>query len=272
MPIAAVAGNELHYLERGEGEPLLLIMGMSGNHLHWGEPFLAELDPHFHTISYDHRGIGKSTRLSGPITIVEMADDAAGLLDALGLESAHVVGISMGGMIAQELALRHPDRVRTLTLGCTYAGGEGGALTGPEVMQKLTESMLSGDRERAIRAGWEVNVSEPWRSDEEHFAPFHDLAQRIPAALEVIQAQMVAIGSHDTSERLHEISAPTLVIHGTADQMLPVSNATAIADRIPGARLELFEGVGHLFFWERPERSAQLVQERAAAPGAAAAQ
>lgn len=263
MPLASVAGNELHYRQRGEGEPLLLIMGMSGSHLHWGEPFLNALDQHLSTTSFDHRGIGSSTRLSGAISIVDMAEDAVALLDVLGLESAHIMGISMGGMIAQEVALRHPSRVRTLTLGCTYAGGEGSALSGADVMHRLGEAMLSGDRERAIRTGWEVNVSEEWAADEEHFQPFHDIAQRLPVALEVIQAQMAAIGEHDTSERLAEISAPTLVIHGTADQMLPASNATMLATRIPGSRLELLEGVGHLFFWERPELSARLVTEHA---------
>jgi 3-oxoadipate enol-lactonase len=270
MPIAAVGADELHYLERGEGEPLLLIMGMSGSHLHWGEPFLAELDPHFHSISYDHRGVGDSTPLSGPITIVEMADDAAGLLDALELDSAHVVGISMGGMIAQELALRHPDRVRTLTLGCTYAGGEGGALAGPEVVELLTTSLASGDRELAIRAGWQVNVSAGWAADPDHFASFHELAQRMPVPVPVIMAQMKAVAGHDTSTRLDQIGAPTLVIHGTEDRMLPIANATAIANRIPGARLEIFDAVGHLFFWERPAESARLVRELAAAHSAAA--
>jgi 3-oxoadipate enol-lactonase len=265
MAIAAVGDNELFYLERGEGEPLLLIMGMSGSHLMWGEPFLAELEKDFRTISYNHRGIGDSTKLDGPITIVEMADDAAGLLEALGIESAHVVGISMGGMIAQELALRQPERVRTLTLGCTYAGGEGAALSGPEVIELLTASLSSGDRELQIRTGWQVNVSGAYAADPDHFTPFRELVERVPVAIPVIMAQMQAIAAHDTSTRLDQISAPTLVVHGTDDQMLPVSNAKAIADRIPGARLEIFDGVGHLYFWERPEQSARLVRELAGA-------
>jgi pimeloyl-ACP methyl ester carboxylesterase len=200
-----------------------------------------------------------------------MADDAAGLLDALGLESVHVVGISMGGMIAQELALRHPERVRTLTLGCTYAGGEGGALSGPEEIELQTTSLSSGDRELQIRTGWQVNVSGAWAADPDHFTPFRELVERVPVAVPVIMAQMQAIAAHDTSTRLDQISAPTLVIHGTDDQMLPVSNASAIADRIPGARLEIFDGVGHLFFWERPEQSARFVRELASAHAAPAA-
>ena len=134
MRHADVAGLRLHYLRRGEGEALLLIQGMSGTHLSWGEPFEAALaGAGLELITYDHRGVGHSARVDEGFSIVELADDAAGLLDALELERAHVLGISMGGMVAQELALRHPQRVRTLTLGCTYCGGPEGRLAGDEV-------------------------------------------------------------------------------------------------------------------------------------------
>src|SRR5271165_6568150 len=132
MAVVDVGQIHLDCERSGSGPPLLLIMGMSGTALHWGEPFLEPLRRDFDVIAYDHRGVGASSRLEGPVTIAEMAEDAAGLLDALGLDSAHVVGISMGGMIAQELALAQPARVRTLTLGCTYCGGEGSSLTEPE--------------------------------------------------------------------------------------------------------------------------------------------
>src|ERR1700730_3236540 len=127
MAIVRVGEIELDYERSGSGPPLLAIMGMSGRALHWGEPFLAALREDFEVLVYDHRGVGASSHLDGPISIVQLAEDAAGLLRALGLESAHVLGISMGGMVAQELALAHPELVRTLTLGCTYCGGEGSA-------------------------------------------------------------------------------------------------------------------------------------------------
>src|SRR3979409_1721854 len=139
MTVIGVGDIQLDYERSGNasGPPLLLIMGMSGTALHWGEPFLDLLRADFDVIAYDHRGVGASTPLQGPVTIRQMADDAAGLLAALELESAHVMGISMGGMIAQELALNDPQRVRTLALGCTYCGGEGGALASQAVMSKL---------------------------------------------------------------------------------------------------------------------------------------
>src|SRR5215212_6559915 len=157
MPIATVDGRDLHYLQRGAGEPMLLIQGMSGSHLSWGEPFLAELERDFDLVAYDHRGVGHSSAVTDPFTVCDLADDAEALINALGWESAHVVGISMGGMVAQELALRHPHRIRTLTLGCTFCGGDGSALTSNEVFSKLAEAMMSGDPDRAIATSYEVN-------------------------------------------------------------------------------------------------------------------
>ena len=265
MATANVNGHELHYLRRGEGEPLLLVMGMSGTHLTWGEPFLRLLERDFEVITYDHRGVGKSSRTEPGYSIADLANDAAALLDHLGLESAHVLGISMGGMVAQELALRDPGRVRTLTLGCTYSGGEGSALTSPEVSERLSDAWQAGDRERAIRTGWEANVSAGFAQDEDAFQSFRQIALDLPVPLPVILGQVQAIYGHDTAERLAEIGAPALVIHGTEDQMLPVANGRMIAERIPGARLEIFDGVGHLFWVEEPERAAALLREHARA-------
>src|SRR3954451_6019880 len=258
----------LQHTRRGEGEPLLLIMGMSGSSLLWGEDFLSALQHDFDVIAVDNRGTGDSPRVEEAFSIADMADDAVEVLDELGIQSAHVLGISMGGMIAQELVLRHPERVRTLTLGCTYAGGPEGRLASPEVVQTLADGMRSGDRERAVRAAWEVNVSKAYAADESHYRTFLETALAKPVAVQVIMLQMQAIAAHDTSARLGEISAPTLVVHGTEDQMLEVANGEAIARAIPGARLEIMEGVGHLFFWEEPERSAELVREHARAGAA----
>ncbi len=259
---------ELHHVRRGEGEPLLLVQGMSGTHLSWGEPFLSALERDFALVAYDHRGIGESGRLDGDFTIADLADDAARLLDRLGLGAAHVLGVSMGGMVAQELALRHPARVRTLTLGCTYSGGSGSALTDPAIFQRLTASWQSGDRERILRAAWEINVSAGFAGNDEAWTAFRDAALALPVPITVVMAQLRAISGHDTSERLREIAAPTLVIHGTEDRMLDVANGRRIAERIPSAGLEELEGVGHLFWIEQPERSAALVREhaRAASP------
>jgi len=266
MAAVRVGEIELDCERSGSGPPLLLIMGMSGTTLHWGEAFLAELRREFEVITYDHRGVGASTRLHGALTIRQLADDAAGLLEALGVESAHVLGISMGGMVAQELALAHPQRVRTLTLGCTYCGGPDSSLSPHGVRERLAEAMLSGDRERALRTAWEVNVSAQMAADAQAYARFLEIAKRRAVAVPVIMAQMQASLAHDTSARLHGLTLPVLIVHGSADQMLPVANAHLIHSLIGGSRVEILDGVGHLFFWECPQRAAELVRAHAAVP------
>jgi pimeloyl-ACP methyl ester carboxylesterase len=265
VPSAEINGHELFFDRRGSGEPLLLIQGMTGNHLHWGEPFLSRLDPDFEAIYYDHRGIGRSAPVAEPFSIGDLADDAVALLDLLEIESAHVMGISMGGMTAQELVLRHPERVRTLVLGCTTAGGPDSSPPDPVVVQRLGELFMAGRVGEAMTEGFRFNVSPEFADDERNVAIFRDIATELPMDLQIMWAQLQAVSSHDTAARLAEIEAPTLIVHGSVDRILPVANAHHLARLMPDARLEIFEGVGHLFWWERPDRSAELVRERAAA-------
>jgi pimeloyl-ACP methyl ester carboxylesterase len=189
-----------------------------------------------------------------------MAQDANGLMAALDLESAHVMGISMGGMVAQELALAKPERIRTLTLGCTYCGGSGNALP---AQPELGAAVMSGDRERALRAAWETNISARFAQNAEAYAAFRAIGQERPVAVAVMMEQLSAITRHDTSTRLGALEMPTLVIHGTEDRIIPVEHGRIVAGLIPGSRLEILQDVGHLFFWELPERSAELVREHA---------
>jgi 3-oxoadipate enol-lactonase len=265
MSLIGVGDVELDYERSGAGPPLLMIMGRSGTYAHWGEPFLDQLRSDFELILYDHRGVGASTRLQGPLTIREMAADAAGLLVALELDAAHVLGISMGSMIAQELALAEPQLIRTLTLGCTYCGGPGSVHTTEQVLQSMGEAIASGIPERMIRASWEANVSPAFADDTAAWASFLEISLRRRVSLEVIVAQTQACIEHNTSARLHEIALPTQIIHGTVDQVLPVQNGRMVAELIPDAGLELLEGIGHLFFWERPERAAELLRAHVAA-------
>jgi pimeloyl-ACP methyl ester carboxylesterase len=258
-------GHDLHVERRGSGEPLLLIQGMTGHSLHWGEAFLCALERDFELVLYDHRGVGRSAPSDRPFTIVDLAADALAVLEGLDIATSHVLGISMGGMVAQELALAAPERVRTLTLGATYCGGPGARFTDERVVNALATAILSGDAERKIRAGWEFNVSPDFASADGNFERFSEVAAQYPVALGMILAQVQAIMGHDTSTRLDAIGVPTLVVHGGADQMLVAANGELVAGLIPGARLELLHGVGHLFFWEQPERAAELVREHAAA-------
>jgi 3-oxoadipate enol-lactonase len=265
MPSVDASGTELHYLRTGAGEPLLLIQGMSATHLAWGRTFLAELERSFETIVFDNRGMGLSGEAEIPFTIADMAADTLGLLDALELESVHVVGISMGGMIAQELALAQPERVRTLTIGASYCGGPEGTLMDPEDLQMLAGAFASGERDRVLRAMWEINLSPGFREDDSHYGPFAEMANTLSSPRPVILQQMRACGAHDTHERLGQIDAPTLVVHGDEDRLLRYANGRQIASLIPGARLETMPGVGHMFWWEQPQRSAELIRSHALA-------
>jgi pimeloyl-ACP methyl ester carboxylesterase len=260
-----VAGSELHVERRGDGEPLLLIQGMGANGAHWGEPLLRELERDFELVLYDHRGIGRSGPLSGDVTTADLAADALALLDALGIERAHVLGFSLGGMVAQELALTAPQRVATLVLVGTTAGGTQSKPTSGDVVQALTAAVLSGDRERVLRTGFGLVVSADYAADAANYATFAAAAREHPASIQILMEQQAAVVAHDAYGRLRGLAPPTLVIHGTEDQILSPINGDLLASLIPGARLELLDGAGHLVYWEQPERTAKLVREHAAA-------
>jgi pimeloyl-ACP methyl ester carboxylesterase len=265
MPTLTIDGTDIYYERRGSGEPLLLIQGLGGNHLHWGDEFLSALEDTFELVLYDHRGAGRSGELEGELTIARLADDTVAVLDALEIESAHVVGISMGGMVAQELVLNHRDRVRTLVLGCSFPGGPEAKMTDMDVVGMLAEAILSGDGERAIRAGYEVMIAPEYAADPANYEIYSKVAEQYPAPIPTLMAQLSAIVAHDTSARLAQIDVPTLVVHGTGDRLLESVNGELLARLIPDARLELLEGAGHMFFWEQPARSAQLVRDHVAA-------
>jgi pimeloyl-ACP methyl ester carboxylesterase len=198
----------------------------------------------------------------------DLADDGVGLLAALGIEKAHVMGVSMGGMIAQELVLSHPERVERLVLGCTTCSGgsqprrEGGAVpAAPEMIDLLTpKPELS--REEQLRRSW------PALSPPEFIEAHSDvLEERLrlslinPTPVETGMRQMAAVQTFDAFDRLPQIKAPTLVIHGDRDAIVPVANAYVLKERIPGAEIHIVPGAGHLFTFEAPEEAAAAVVE-----------
>jgi len=263
MPMARVGDANIEYYLEGNGPPLLLISGFTAQASGWSTPFVELLQRQFATIRYSHRGTGTSDRLSGDITLCDLADDAAGLLSSLGMDKAHVLGVSMGGMIAQELVLSYPQRVERLVLGCTTCTGgsqprrEGGAVpAAPEVIALLTpQEGLS--REEQIRRVWPA-ISTP-EFIESHIDVLEERLQLSlinPTPIETSMRQMAAVQAFDAFDRLPQIKAPTLVIHGDRDVLVPVANAYVLNERIPGAELRIVEGAGHLFAFEFPEESA----------------
>jgi 3-oxoadipate enol-lactonase len=244
------------YELRGEGPPLLLVHGLG--YARWGwEPVVDGLAERFRLCLFDNRGIGESDIPPGPYTARAMAEDAVGVLDAAGLERAHVLGTSLGGMVAQELAIGWPERVDRLALVCTTTGVHGFPM--PEETVRLFASAATLPHEEAMR-----------RFVENALAPDADaaLVDRIverrlanPFDLEGWRSQAGAGMSFDSLDRLGEIGAATLVLHGTADAVIDVRNSELLAQRIPDARLEVFDGGGHLFMWEQPERFVEVVTE-----------
>lgn len=262
MPTADLDGRKLGYMRRGSGDPLLLVPGMAMHHGVWNEEFLRLLEADFDVIALNHRNISDSDDVPGDFTVRDLADDAVALLDVLGIESVHLLGFSLGGMVAQEIAINHPQRVRTLVLGATYPGGEGTDLNAPGPISMLTAAQ-SGDVEVALRASFAANLSSAYTADESHYPPFKDaaLAQRV--RVETVIAQARAAFFHDARERLAQITAPTLVLHGTDDQVILYGNGPLLASLVPGAELHTFEATGHLFFWEHPAEAAELVRKHA---------
>jgi len=264
MPTAAINDVELFYEESGSGDPLLLIMGLAADSIAWmlqREAFAAR----YRTVVFDNRGVGRSSKPAGPYSIAQMADDSAALLRTLGIDRAHVVGVSMGGMIAQELALRHPEQVRSLVLGCTYAKPDAA------IEAQLVESLQAFGGTRSADGQIQVDLAtlDPMAFLQRllplTFTPqfimteLPKLMQMFGGALQygfdmsAVLAQVAATQAHDTIDRLDAIRAPTLVLCGDADLLIPASNSDLLAERIPGAKLVKLAGGSHGFNFETPD-------------------
>jgi 3-oxoadipate enol-lactonase len=246
---------KIYWDEQGQGEPVLLIMGLAYPSQMWyrTRPLLAS---RYRTLALDNRGVGRSEVPPGPYPVALMASDAAAVLDAAGIESAHVFGVSMGGMIAQEFVLQYPARVRSLILGCTAAGGPTVVRAEPEAIQMLkTRDKMS--REQAAEAPVPFiydSITPRERIDE-------DIAIRRPwfPSPEGYAAQLQGILGWEAYSRLGKIIAPTLVIHGESDRLIPPDNAKLIAERIPSAKLVMIPHASHLFLTDQTEVSNQTI-------------
>jgi pimeloyl-ACP methyl ester carboxylesterase len=213
-------------------------------------PVLAES---FRVLTFDHRGMGRSGHSPWPYTVSQMADDAVAVLEAAGVERAHVYGISLGGMVAQELALRHPDRLHGLVLGATTAGGPGAVLARPEPLGFFVRAGAMGPEE-AEWAAVPYNYGVATRREHgERIA--QDIARRVLHTTDTLAYvhQVAAAAGHNTVRRLHEIAAPTLVVHGADDVVVPPTNGRFLARAIRGAELRLWPGAGHVFMTDEPQ-------------------
>lgn len=276
MPVVRVghglSATRLHYERAGTGEPLLWITGFAISSEVFSpviRTYAAELD----CIRYDNRGSGRSQAHWRLTSIPELAGDAVRLLDALEVDSAHVYGLSLGGMVAQEVALRFPDRVRGLVLGATTHGGPRATLPSPQVAASLTSRGAPASLRRELVA--RALFTEDFRRREPDLVlTYLGLLAAHRATARGLTSHWWASVYHDTYSRLPRISAPTLVLHGAQDTLTPVANARALAARIPDATLAVLPDAAHGYLLEQPEQSHRvfsswLAERSPIAPGRA---
>jgi len=239
-------------MEAGAGDPLVLVMGFGGDHLAWGLQIPA-FAAKYRVIAFDNRGVGQSGAPDLPYSTAMMADDTAGLLDALGIERAHVCGVSMGGMIAQEIALRHPGRVRTLQLHATLGRPDAYMRALVEGWRKTRIALGREDALRVIALWLFAPCTYEERPEFVELVLQNAIANPHPQSLTGFLRQGDAVLGHDTLERLEQLRCPTLVSVADQDILVPPRFSHAIAQRVPGAELKTIADAGHAYMWEAPE-------------------
>jgi 3-oxoadipate enol-lactonase len=256
MPDALNAGTRIHWEEHGHGDPVLLIMGLGATLELWHR-VTPMLSGQYRTILFDNRGAGRSDAPPGPYSIPQMADDALAVLDAAGAPTARVFGASMGGMIAQELALSHPERVRSLILGCTAAGGKAVVPADREVVAALTaRTALPPDQAARVMVPFTYDASTPGARVEEDCV----IRERTAISADAFGAQYQAIRSWPGSiDRLGALAMPVLVIHGETDRLVPPENGHILARAIPHSKLVMIPNASHIFFTDQPEASKDAI-------------
>ncbi len=259
MPFTRANDITVYYEQAGSGGRLLFISGTNGDLRRQRQLVEGPLTEHFEVLAYDQRGLGQTEVPEGPYTMADYGDDAAALLDALGWEECAVIGVSFGGMVAQELAIRHPGRVRRLVLACTSSGGAGGSSYPLHDLAGMDPERQQAVRFEIIDTRWDAT----WR------AAHPEMVRLITSGMDGegdeglgrrgTRLQLEARRTHDTVGRLGSMTCPTLVCGGRFDGIAPPANSEYLAGAIPGARLALFDG-GHIFFMQDPAALPTMVR------------
>ena len=258
MDHARINGVEMAYDLRGAGQPLVMIHGAQGDQTMFSS-FAPGFARDYQVLTFDQRGSGLSEKPHSDYSIAQLADDTAALMDHVGFATADIIGVSMGGMIALEFALRHPQRVRKLVLGCTTPGGPQAIRIGGDAFTAAYSSKPMSSEERG-RALAEAAFTKGYIEHHPELIPAMIEARRQrpldPVALE---GRLKAAMRHDVYDRLGQITCPTLVITGKDDALISWENSRLLAERIPNAKLVLLEPAGHCFWLEQPEESHQAI-------------
>ena len=250
MPFQSVNGITIYYEIHGRGDPLVLIMGLRRN-AEWWYSQLPELSRHFKVLVFDNRGAGRTDKPEMEYSIRMFADDTALLMEALGIRGSHILGISMGGYIAQELALNYPHRVKRLILGCTGAGGPKAVLMSPERMKRFTAN-AGLTPEEILQKDMNIHFSDAYISGyPDKIKEFIEISLRYYQPPDAFLRQFAACQRHDTADRLHHLKVPTLIMTGDDDILVPLENSRILQNLIPGSELFLFPSCRHCFFIEK---------------------
>lgn len=252
MPQIRSGDVNLHYEVHGsDGDPLFMVMGLGGSSAGWDSALIGDLARSFRTIVYDNRGTGQSDKPDLPYSLEMFAADAIALIDSLGLDRVHVFGVSMGGMIAQELALRYGPRLQSLTLGCTTCGGKHAVPPPPESLKILTAPRDGASDAELVRRSWPLAYTPSFIR--QHRAQLEETIPRLlahPTPAFAYKRHLEATYSLKTYDRLPQIGTPTMVITGAQDVLIPARNSEIIAERIPNSRYHVIPDAGHAFFNE----------------------
>jgi pimeloyl-ACP methyl ester carboxylesterase len=258
MPKQKVNGIEIYYEMHGQGDPLVLIMGLRRN-AEWWYHQIPALSKRFEVLVFDNRGAGRTDMPKMDYSIRLFADDTAGLMEALGISQANILGVSMGGYIAQELSLSYPDRVKRLVLGCTGPGGARAVLASPERLKKFTanEGLTP---EEILKKDMDIYFSDEYiKKNREKIEEFVEISLRYYQPPDAFERQFSACLRHDTVNRLSRIDVPTLILTGDDDPLVPPENSKILNALIPRSQLVFFPGKRHCFFIEEADRFNQRV-------------
>jgi len=253
MPTLKVNGIEIYYEIHGQGKPLVMIMGIRRN-AEWWYAQIPSFSKHFKVIVFDNRGAGRSEMPRMDYSIRLFAEDTAKLMETLNINSAHLLGISMGGYIAQELAINYPDKIKNMILGCTSCGGERAVLMSQDNMKKFSD--IKGLTPKDIlRMNMKIYFSDEFiQKYPNKIEEFIDISLRYAQTPEFFERQFAACLKHDTADRLDRISAPTMILAGDDDPLVPPENSKILKELMPASELYYFKGLRHCFFIEDADR------------------
>lgn len=253
MPVAKIGDHSLYYEIIGQGDPLVMIRGVGSNVDHWYDQVPA-LSQKYKLLVFDNRGIARSSDPGGPFSTRDMAADTIALMEAVGINKAHILGYSMGGMIAQEMALNHPEKVAGLILVATDCGISLRIKAKPEATRLFSEMIRLGTNEAKLAAAGCLFARQTFETKPQVIQRYTEISQRFPASQKMLAKQWAAVTQHDTCSRLVNIASPALAITGSEDVLIPPQNAAVMAERIPDAQLISIDGGGHLFLIEKPRQ------------------